>query len=324
MSATRLTIAIPTYNRAEFLDAQIAWFVDAVRGHEEACELLVSDNCSTDATPTVIEAWRERLRDTPIRVRTRRNPRNVGAIRNIAGCIEDADGSFVWVVGDDDRIDPTAITRVLCAIRSHADLSLLVLNFSSRTDAGRWKFERCFDIEHDLVTRHGQTAFERFLAHPDPSRWGGLALTTALVYRAQTARAALRAWPDGVGNLLYQLFVTAWCAQHGTMVVTADPLLVMRAGVHFFTEDRVLYLRFRIGDIPEGFVRIERLGVSRKLCRERALAVRSEISWRQWAYQLAYHPLPTVHALARYAAAAVHLGLPGAGGAELGEEHPAF
>ncbi len=45
-----LTIAIPTYNRAELLDKQLAWLAQAIQGFESDCEIFVSDNCSTDHT----------------------------------------------------------------------------------------------------------------------------------------------------------------------------------------------------------------------------------------------------------------------------------
>jgi glycosyltransferase involved in cell wall biosynthesis len=98
-----LTIAIPTYNRAAILERQLAWLAAAVRGHEADCELIVSDNASTDETPQVIDRWRAGL--PAVLIRTHRQAQNVGAIRNIAWCIASASGRYVWSVGDDDAVD---------------------------------------------------------------------------------------------------------------------------------------------------------------------------------------------------------------------------
>ncbi len=49
-----LTIAIPTYNRAEYLDKQLGWLAEAIKGYESDCEILVSDNCSTDHNQSII------------------------------------------------------------------------------------------------------------------------------------------------------------------------------------------------------------------------------------------------------------------------------
>jgi hypothetical protein len=40
-----LTIAIPTYNRADLLDKQLTWLSQGIKGFESECEILVSDNC---------------------------------------------------------------------------------------------------------------------------------------------------------------------------------------------------------------------------------------------------------------------------------------
>ena len=50
-----LTIAIPTYNRAALLDKQLAWLATAIKGWESECEIIISDNCSTDNTPGVVK-----------------------------------------------------------------------------------------------------------------------------------------------------------------------------------------------------------------------------------------------------------------------------
>jgi hypothetical protein len=50
--------------------------------------------------------WFDELEGTGVALRTVRNERNIGAIRNIASCIAMASDRFVWTVGDDDAIDP--------------------------------------------------------------------------------------------------------------------------------------------------------------------------------------------------------------------------
>lgn len=45
-----LTLAIPTFNRAKFLDSQLAWAVESIAENWDKVELLVCDNASTDDT----------------------------------------------------------------------------------------------------------------------------------------------------------------------------------------------------------------------------------------------------------------------------------
>jgi abequosyltransferase len=297
----RLTIAIPTYNRAELLEKQLDWLTVAVRGHEQECEILVSDNASNDHTESVIRRYLEPLRDSGLFVRHHRQSENVGAIRNIAHCIESARGEYVWTISDDDEIAANAVGSVLATLRRYDDLTLLVLNFSTRHHrTGKRKFEKCFDNRTDEVADNGKALFERYLAQPNPSRWGGLALTTAVIYRSEVARAALASWPEGLRNLTVQLYVSGYCAQSGRTVVTCEPLLEMIGGRHFFEADREFFADFRYAQVPEAFVRLIGLGYSPAMLQQKILEVRSEVRWSLLLRLFISNPAHTGRILRRY------------------------
>lgn len=307
---------MPTYRRAALVDAQLAWFAGAVEGREGRVELLVSDNCSPDETPKVCERWRQTLgARRGLRTRFHRQERNVGAIRNIAWCMREAAGDYVWIVGDDDAIEPTALGFVIDTIIQRPDLALLVLNFSNRHwQTGELRFERCFEVIADQVEAgDGRALIERFLRDDRKSRWGGLVLTTALVYRTTFAQAALRAWQGGLSNTALQLFVTGFVAQRGTAMLTSAPHLEMASGRHFFAEDMLVYYRFRIAEIPEAFVRLAQIGYSRGLCLHRARYQRREMGWRRFKRLFFRHPAATSSLLARHVLATLALARPKVG-----------
>ena len=52
-----LTIAVPTYNRAELLNKQLAWLAKSIKGYESECEIIISDNCSEDNTQEIVKKW---------------------------------------------------------------------------------------------------------------------------------------------------------------------------------------------------------------------------------------------------------------------------
>jgi abequosyltransferase len=296
-----LTIGIPTFERAALLDRQLGWFARAVAGREGLVELLVSDNASTDATPEVTARWSAELAVRGVRIRFTRNAQNVGAIRNIAALVERARGSFVWIVGDDDEIATGTLAFVLDTLERRPDLALLIMNFSSRHHrTGALQFERCFEIDADLLEANGRTIVERLLADPHPSRWGGLVLTTALVYRAEAVQAAARAWPEGLDNITMQLYLTAASALQGPTMVTKDPHLEMATGRHFFQDDKMTFFRFRIAEVPEAFLKLVELGYSRQLCREKIRNQRREIRWRRVAYLFVRQPVATIDVLLRH------------------------
>lgn len=94
-----LSIAIPTYNRADFLKINLDHLVKEMRGiAPDRVEIIVSDNGSNDHTPQVVEAA---IQDG-LPVRYIRNPQDIGSDANIAQCFNEAKGKYVQIMGDDD------------------------------------------------------------------------------------------------------------------------------------------------------------------------------------------------------------------------------
>jgi abequosyltransferase len=296
-----LTIGMPTFDRASLLDRQLAWFARAVVGREHMVELIVSDNCSTDETPEVTTRWQADLAARGIRARFVRNDENVGAIRNIVGCIDAAEGSYVWIVGDDDRIDPGALRFVLDTIDGHPDLALLVLNFSSRhVKTGFRRYERCFEIDEDLVEPTGTAIVERLLADP-----ASVALGRSRPHhrpRLPHGRRPGRGPRVAGGDRQHHAAALPDRVERhaGTTIVTKEPHLEMSTGSHFFEEDPLVFFRFRIAEVPEAFVKLVELGYSRELCREKIRNQRRELRWRRMASLLRRQPWQTVDVLSRH------------------------
>ena len=106
--APLLTLAIPTYNRAGFLRQNLeTLFEQLVK--EPRMELIISDNCSTDATPELVTEFQQR----GLSIRYLRNTENLGSNGNILQCYDQARGKYAWVMGDDDIVVPGGIRRIL-------------------------------------------------------------------------------------------------------------------------------------------------------------------------------------------------------------------
>lgn len=93
-----LTIAIPTWNRAEFLALNLDQLLREGRDYWDRVEVLISDNASADNTSQVVADAIKR----GVPVRYIRNTENIGSDANIAQCFNLARGSFVVIMGDDD------------------------------------------------------------------------------------------------------------------------------------------------------------------------------------------------------------------------------
>lgn len=295
-----LTVALPTYNRAELLERQLEWLAGELSADAGAsCEVLISDNCSTDETPGVIERWASRFGDAV--VRTRRHRENIGPIRNIASGIEDAAGRFVWTISDDDPIHVGTVAYLLRLLSTTADLQLVVLNFSMRhVETGQLMYDRCFDMPEQTAVANGRGIFEELLTPRHPARWGGLVLTSALVYRSETARGALAWWPAGTENLNMQLVLTAYCAAAGPTVVTADTHLECAGGEHHFTKNDQRFFKFVVQDYAETFVKLTELGYDTRLCRRKILEQPTYVSRRLTARCAVRYPWFTARTVCRY------------------------
>ena len=94
----RVTVAIPSYNRAEGLARTLA----SVRGQTFTdLEILIADNASTDDTPQTCAA----AAAADPRVRVIRQDTNTGLTANFNTVLSEARGDLVMVVADDDWLD---------------------------------------------------------------------------------------------------------------------------------------------------------------------------------------------------------------------------
>jgi glycosyltransferase involved in cell wall biosynthesis len=74
-----LTIAIPTFNRSELLNKQLAWLAEVVKRFESDCEICISNNCSTNNTHEVIKNCQETLSN--IKLKYNRNSQDARLIK---------------------------------------------------------------------------------------------------------------------------------------------------------------------------------------------------------------------------------------------------
>lgn len=108
-----LSIAIPTYNRASYLDQCLQHLCDQLRGNENYVELLVCDNNSGDDTAMIVQ----KHISNGNAIKYVKNSSNIGPDHNIAQCFDRANGKYVWIFGDDDILLEGALGKVLKILR---------------------------------------------------------------------------------------------------------------------------------------------------------------------------------------------------------------
>src|SRR5437773_2588198 len=91
-----ISIAMATYNGAKFIREQLASLAAQTRLPHE---IVVSDDCSTDATVSIIEDFAATV---AFPVRLHRNPTNIGVARNFERALRACSGGIVFICDQDD------------------------------------------------------------------------------------------------------------------------------------------------------------------------------------------------------------------------------
>lgn len=138
--ALTLSVCIPTYNRARYLESLLAELATQIGGLKHSYEILIGDNCSEDTTEQVVASYQGRLN-----IRYFRRPSNLGSAENLNQLYRSARGKYVLYHADDDL-------PILAEINNNLDI------FERNPGVGvifaPW-------LIHDLPTRQDITPFYR-------------------------------------------------------------------------------------------------------------------------------------------------------------------
>jgi glycosyltransferase involved in cell wall biosynthesis len=119
----KLSICIPTYNRASCLEDCLNSILAASDKCRDRIEIVISDNAGTDNTKQVVEQFRERYEF----IRYSRNNKNVFD-ENFFITASLATGDYIWIFADDDKMEKEALNEVFSAIDN--DHNLIICNYS--------------------------------------------------------------------------------------------------------------------------------------------------------------------------------------------------
>ena len=108
----RVTVGVPTYNRAAGLERTVASVLAQSFGD---LEVVISDNASTDGTAELCA----RLAAADPRVRVLRHDVNAGLTANFNAVLAAGTGELVIVVADDDWLDPDYLERCVGFLDAH-------------------------------------------------------------------------------------------------------------------------------------------------------------------------------------------------------------
>lgn len=124
-----LTVAIPTYNRADYLDRCLQSIFDQLVPEMSIC-VKVFDNCSTDTTEEVVK----KFTDSDIRILYTKNEKNIGPDLNIGQCYHTSTSKYTLVFGDDDVFLENSLNKIIKLLTGDKEYGLIFLNYYHFTD----------------------------------------------------------------------------------------------------------------------------------------------------------------------------------------------
>ena len=263
----KLSICIPTYNRAEFLPATLESIA------EQWCddiEVTVSDNASTDDSAAIVEGFRQRLG----RVTWRSAPENRGADANYLASVELARGDYCWILGSDDPIAPGAIATLLATIRDGAPTIVLFNRTLCTRDLVAVNEDRFLDVG-DAATRDYDFsvpgALERYLADAR-SMCATFSYLSSMAFQRRAWDAATGYEPFIGSAYVHSYKLLTACATGGTLRYLNRSLVQCRLGNDAF---RDLGLARRVLLDLDGYARLAEacFGDRRPACRDALRAI---------------------------------------------------
>jgi len=123
----KLSIAIPTYNGVRYIREALDSIISQLENVDEEIEILISDDASTDQAPKIIKEYQNKYSF----IRCFRNDENLGADRNFDLVIRQSKGEYVWLFGDDDKLEGGAIKKVLEVLKKYPKVGFIFVNYSS-------------------------------------------------------------------------------------------------------------------------------------------------------------------------------------------------
>jgi GT2 family glycosyltransferase len=139
--APRVTVFIPTYNRASLLGSSI----ESILGQTfEDFVLEISDNASTDSTAEVVAAF------TDPRITYVRQPTNLGMLGNHNQFLGRVDTTYALILPDDDLIHPELLARSVAALDARPEAGIVHSAFNVIGAEGEI-------LQHDVNWTYGLT-----------------------------------------------------------------------------------------------------------------------------------------------------------------------
>ena len=115
-----LTIYIPSYNRVEKLKSTLEDLIPQC-SHSPDIRIVVQDNHSEIVYKTALKELFDSYLEASCVIEVNRNPVNIGMGANILKGFESYDSEWLWILSDDDNLDPDAVSKIRNSLENASD-----------------------------------------------------------------------------------------------------------------------------------------------------------------------------------------------------------
>ena len=230
-AAHLLSVCIPTYNRADYLDQCLAALVP--QAEALGIKIFVSDNESADNTQDVVAKYKARYSGI-ISVRQNSIRKKDQADNHMFAAIGMVDSEFTWLLGDDDIIMDGALEKVLHALQANPDCELMLLN-AMLTDNNMRPRDTQFRLDHDhnIVIKDCNELLKRY---SDKLTFGMIVINARLFNNTDANRFIGTA--HFYGGCIYEYLALNFIRQRRNSIrILKEPMVYLRQGERRWTRE---------------------------------------------------------------------------------------
>jgi glycosyltransferase involved in cell wall biosynthesis len=150
MVRPKLSICIPTYNRARFLERLLEHLATDLQ-FPFSTEIVISDNCSSDDTKNVIETSRA----SGLQISYFRQERHVTLEENAYTALRRARGEYLVYLADDDLLDAGGTEQAIAFLDANRNVVACYAPWELYDDVEKKRFGKFFEVEADTIFNGG-------------------------------------------------------------------------------------------------------------------------------------------------------------------------
>lgn len=211
----KVSVVVCTYNHAPFIDQALA----SVLGQDTSFrfEVIVSEDCSTDATRDIVLRWRD---EHPDHIRLLLSERNLRSNEVVARGFRAATGEYVALLdGDDYWTSPQKLQRQADFLNTHLDCALCFHDAEVVDDAGR-----------SIDGRRWTPTNQKIISTLEDLWFGNFIATCSTMFRRSTLPDIPAWYADFFPITDWPLYIL--CAEHGDIGYVPEAMAAYRLHEH--------------------------------------------------------------------------------------------